>query len=72
MTHAWVVAQGRKEHVRPTVCAGKLTPLETRRHWVSGTAERLLRCNDCGAVLALVGETVDWSMNAADWKTLGA
>lgn len=71
MTHAWLVARDRKEHVKPVLCAGELKDVETRRHWVKGTVERLMGCDECGSVLGLVGETVEWSMNAADWKTLG-
>jgi hypothetical protein len=65
-----VIHRKRKEHVRPAVCSGELAPLDTRRHWVSGAAENLLKCNDCGAVLGLVDDCVEWSMSAADWKCL--
>ncbi len=70
MTHAWLVAQGRKEHVRPTVCPGELTPVESRRHWVHGAAEQVYRCDECQSVLGLVGDTVHWAMKTEDWKSL--
>ncbi len=70
MKHAQLVARSRKEHVKPTVCPGVLTPVETRRHWVKGTVETIYHCNDCQSVLGLVGGTVDWTMKAADWKNL--
>ncbi|GAC1450136.1 MAG: hypothetical protein NVSMB9_34400 [Isosphaeraceae bacterium] len=71
MTHAEMIGQGRKEHVRLAVCTGKLEPLHTRRHWAKGTAEHLFQCQECGAVLGLVGENVEWSMSAASWGSLG-
>ena len=71
MTHASLVTRGRKEHVRPAACPGELEPVEIRRHWVRGKVEQLYRCDACGAVLGLVGETVEWSMTAADWDILG-
>lgn len=70
VTHAETVIRGRKEHVRPAVCPGELTPVRTRRHWAKGVAEQIYQCQDCGAVLGLVGETVDWTMNASDWSAL--
>jgi hypothetical protein len=71
MTHAWLVAQGRKGNVRPTVCPGELKPIEIRGHWLPGKVERLYKCDDCGSVLGLVGDTVEWSMSAANWTVLG-
>ena len=71
MTHAWLVARDRKEHVKPALCPGEMKVFETRRHWVKGTVENVLKCDQCGAVLGLVGETVEWSMNASDWNSLG-
>ena len=70
MKHASLIAQGRKEHVRPSACLGDLTPLETRRHWVHGAAEQIFHCDECRSVLGLVGDTVEWSMKADDWKNL--
>ena len=70
MTHAKLVSGGRKEHVKPTVCTGELSPVESRRQWVRGSVEKVYQCDDCQSVLGLVGDTVEWSMNLSDWKTL--
>ncbi len=70
MNHASMIARGRKQHVHPAACLGELEPLQTRRHWARDAAERLYHCKDCGAVLGMVGEHVEWSMSAVDWKGL--
>jgi hypothetical protein len=70
MTHAGIVAQGRKEHVKPVVCPGEIESLLTRPQWAKGSADHRFQCRDCGAVLGLVGHCVAWSMTAADWKGL--
>jgi hypothetical protein len=71
MIHVWTLAQGRKGGIRLVNCSGELAPVSRRPAWISNAAERLFQCQDCGAVLGLVGDSVDWTMSAADWKSLG-
>lgn len=71
MTHAWALTQGRNKRVKVVDCAGELAPLEARPAWHATAGERLFKCADCGSVLGLIGDSVDWAVSAADWKSLG-
>lgn len=71
MTHAWTLTQDRKAQIKVVDCSGALAPIQRQPTWASKSAERLFQCRDCGTVLSLVGDCVDWSMSAADWKVLG-